>query len=270
MIAIVTETLSCLNAADCAAFGVSLAPLDCVDGDRVLPDRILSAAEPLSGRDTYSIPPDEEAYRALFEALLEKYDYVLCITASRKFSDSHLHATRAAQRPDGRVMVIDSRSVAGGLFLMVLRARYLVASGYPMSRIKAELESYRNTLRVSFTANSAEALQNAKKLSYKMPIGAPTSAEQPVFRIKRGGIGVMTYVSGDDHIMDELLTVLEGDGARKSPSHVIVHYADRTRAIEYLLDRIAVLYPAATVYERPITLSLQINLGKDIVGLIGD
>ena len=49
-----------------------------------------------------------------------------------------------------------------------------------------------------------------------------------------------------------------------------MHYADRTSAVEYLLSRIADLYPSATVYERPITLSLQVNLGRDIVGIIGD
>ncbi len=270
MIAIVTETLSCLNDADCAAFGVSLAPLDCVDGDRVLRDRILSTAEPLSGSDVFSVPPSEEAYLARFETLLETFDCVLCITASHKFSDSYRNAIRAALPLDGRVVVIDSGSVAGGIFLVVLRARYLIASGYPMSRIKAELESYKNTLRVSFTADSALALQSAKKLSYKMPDICPIPSQKPVFHIKRGGIGVTTYVSGERRVMDELLVVLERGGIRKSPAHIVIHYADRTPAIEYLRERIAALHPAATVYERPITLSLQVNLGQDIVGLIGD
>ncbi len=270
MIAIVTETLSCLNPADCAAFGVFLAPLGCVDGERVLEDRILSAAEPLTDTEPYSIPPREETYRALFETLLAEYDCILCITASRKFSDSHRNATRAALTLDGRVAVIDSGSVAGGLLLMVLRARYLISAGYPMSRIKVELESYKNTLRVAFTANSALALQSARKLSYRMPDVHPTPAEQPVFHIKKGGIGVVTYASGDRSVMDEMLSVMENDGARKSPAHILIHYADRTAAIDYIRERIAELYPSTTVYERPITLSLQVNLGRDIVGLIGD
>ncbi len=270
MIAIVTETLSCLNVADCAAFGVSLAPLDCVEGDRILHDRILTAAEDLSSGEAYSIPPSEEEYRTRFDALLGEFDGILCITASRKFSDSHRNAILAAVPFGGRVVVLDSGSVAGGLFLTVLRARHLITLGYPMSRIKAELESYRNTLRVSFTANSTRALQEAKKLSFKLPVGRSILSQQPVFHIKRGGIGVATFVSGELRVMDELLTVLETEPPHRPPSHVVVHYADRTRAVEYLLDRIASLYPSATVYERPITLSLQLNLGTDIVGLIGD
>ncbi len=271
MIAIVTETLSCLNEADCAAFDVYLAPLDCVDRDRVMKDRILTAAEPLAEEGgAHSVPPSEAAYRARFDELLGTHDCVLCITASRKFSDSYRNATRAAQAMDGRVVVVDSASVAGGLFLMVLRTRYLISLGYPMSRIKAELESYKNTLRVSFTANSAAALQSARKLSYKLPDLRPATTEQPVFHIKKGGIGVVTYASGEHRVMDELLAVLDTEGARKAPAHIIIHYADRTRAIDYLCDRIARIYPSTTVYERPITLSLQVNLGRDIVGLIGD
>lgn len=270
MFAIVTETLSCLHEGDCDAFGVSLIPLSCVVGKHTYRDRILSSAVALPRAACYSVPPTEEAYRAKFEALLAEFDCVLCVTASRKFSDSHRNASRAAVPFGGRVTVVDSGSVAGGLLLVVLRARYLVTLGYPLSRIKAELESYKHTLRVSFTAGSAAMLQSAAKLSYQMPEGEPAPDEQPVFHIRKGGIGVTTYVRGQDQIMDEMLNVLEIDGRQRPPSHVVVHYADRTSAVEYLLSRIATLYPSATVYERPITLSLQVNLGRDIVGIIGD
>ena len=40
--------------------------------------------------------------------------------------------------------------------------------------------------------------------------------------------------------------------------------------MEYLLYRLRETYPTATVYERPITLSIQVNLGYDILGIIGD
>ncbi len=270
MIAIVTETLSCLNEADVAAYGVSLAPLECMAGTTRFSDRILSTAEVLPDGEAYSIPPSEEAYHDCFAARLSTHDCVLCITASRKFSDSYINASRAAASFGGRVVVIDSASVAGGLFLLVVRARALAAGGYPMSRIKAELESYKHTLRVAFTADSATALQNARKLSYKLPSIASDTAGTPVFHIKRGGIGVVNFAEGTEAVMDGLLAVLESDGTRRAPSRIMVHYADRTPAVEYLLGRIESLYPSASVYERPITLSLQVNLGKDIVGVIGD
>ncbi len=273
MIAIVTETLSCLNEADCTAFGVSLAPMTCVVGDMICRDRILSSAadEPLDPTG-HTAPPTEAAYYTHFEALLTQYDGIICITASGKFSESNRHATRAAARLGGRVTVVDGYTVAGGLLLLVLRARHLVSLGYPISRIKAELSAYRNTLRVSFTANSTVALARAGKLSFQMPIGELGPQERPVFRIQRGGIRVATYVSGEERIMDEMLTVLETPSGAdwRTPSHVVVHYATRTQAVAYLVRRIGELYPSATVYERPITLSLQLNLGHDIVGLIGD
>ncbi len=279
MIVIVTETLSCLHVADCAAFGVSLSPLVCVEGDTLCPDRIITpeeadmlARDDAPDSDSYTIAPTVDAYRIRFAALLKDFDGVLCITASRKFSDSNRHALLASREFGGRVVVIDSGSVAGGLHLMVLRARHLVSLGYPMSRIKAELESYKGSLRVSFTANSVKALLEAKKLSFKMPVGRPILSQQPVFRIERGGIGVVTFTSGEYRVMDEMLKVLEtpAEGGRPYPSHVVVHYAVRNQAVEYLVRRIGELYPAATIYERPITLSLRINLGHDIVGLIGD
>ncbi len=271
MIAIVTETLSCLTDADCTTYGVSLAPLDCVEGELVRTDRIISAEEPIS-EDGYTVPPTEEAYRARFETLLREHDAILCITASRKFSESNRNATLAALPFGGRVVVIDSASVAGGLLLLVLRARSLINFGYPMSRIKAELEAYKNNLRVSFTANSERALENAQRLSYRLPVGHAALARHPIFRIESGGIGVSTYADEGERSARALLSVFESepDAPRRPPSHIVVHYADRTPTVEALIRRIRALYPSATLYERLITLSLQLNLGHDIVGVVGD
>lgn len=278
MIAIVTETLSCMNLSDCAAAGVSLAPLDCVVGGLRSRDRIVLSERTVPVGDGYSIPPTEQDYRTRFDALLSDHDGVICITASGKFSDSGRNALRAAAAFAGRVMVVDSGSVAGGLHLLTLQARYLTTLGYPMSRIKAELETYKNALRVSFTADSIRALQAAKKLSHKHPVGQAILSQHPIFRIERGGIGVYGYASGDHRTADELLSVFatpdETDTPRPAPTHIVVHYGvcgeERPEAAELLLRRISELYPHATVYERPITLSLRVNLGRDILGIIGN
>ncbi len=274
MIAIVTETLSCMNLSDCATLGVSLAPLNCViDGLRSR-DRIILSESTVPIGDSFTIPPTEQDYRTRFSALLSDHDGVICITASSKFSDSYRNALRAGAAFAGRVVVVDSGSVAGGLFLLVLQARYLTTLGYPMSRIKAELEIHKNALRVSFTADSARALEAAKKLSYKMPVGQPILSQHPIFRIERGGIGVYGYASGDHRTADELLSVFsapdENGASRPSPTHIVIHYGVRGEAVEHLCRRIAELYPTATVYERPITLALRINLGRDILGIIGN
>ena len=270
MIAIVTETLCCMSETDCAAYGVFLIPLTCRVGARALPDCVITAEEPVADGEGCSVPPSESDYKARFEELLLTHDGVLCITASRKFSDSNRNATLAAASLGGRVTVIDSGTVAGGLFLLVLRARHMVTLGYPMSRIKAELESYKNSLKVSFTTASVKVLQDAHKLVYK-PFTEESAVRRPIFRIEGGSIGVTDFTSDDRETAASLLSVLEDPRrGRPSPSHVVVHYANRTRTVEYLLYRLRETYPSATVYERPITLSIQMNLGHGILGLVGD
>lgn len=271
MIAIVTETLSCMNEADCAAYGIFLIPLDCCVGNRTITDRIIVIEEPVDDGDGYSIAPTEERYKTCFEQLLQTYNGVLCITASHKFSESNRHAKLAAASMNGGVTVIDSGAVAGGLFLLVLRARHMVTLGYPMSRIKAELESYKNNLKVSFTTASVKVLENANKLIRRPPAMRDSPSLHPIFRIERGGIDVSDYTEDDRATVAALLSVLDDPNrARRSPSHVVVHYANRTRTVEYLLYRLQEMYPMATVYERPITLSIQLNLGHNILGVIGD
>jgi fatty acid-binding protein DegV len=259
-----------MSEADCAAYGVFLVSLNCRVGSRLLSDRIITAEEPVADGEGCSVPPSEADYRARFEELLQTHDGVLCITASRKFSDSNRNASLAAASLGGRVTVIDSGSVAGGLFLLVLRARHMVTLGYPMSRIKAELESYKNSLKVSFTTASIKVLQDAHKLVYKPPVDE-SSVRRPIFRIEGGSIGVTDFTADDRKTAVALLSVLEDPRRpRPSPSHVVVHYANRTRTVEYLLYRLREIHPSATVYERPITLSIQMNLGHGILGLVGD
>ena len=293
MIAIVTETLCCMSEEDCAAYGVSTIPLSCHVGRSVTADTVITAERPIPDGEGYSAPPTEEAYRARFAELLATHDGVLCITASRKFSDSNRNASLAAREFGGRVMVIDSGAVAGGLFLLVLRARHMVTLGHPMSRIKAELESYKSNLKIAFTTASVRVLQNANRLVYKPPAEGAPRDRRPIFRIENGSIGVTDFTEDDSlqarATVASILSVLEdhhdrrralSDTAaadmadprrgRRGPSHVVVHYADRTRAVEYLLHRLKETYPSATIYERPITLSIQLNLGHDIFGVIGD
>jgi DegV family protein with EDD domain len=274
MIALVTETLCCMGESDTAAYGVRLIPLSCRFGDLVCADRILTREESLTESPCGSVPPSEEAYRACFESLLADHDGVLCITASRKFSDSHRHAALAAASFGGRVVVVDSGTVAGGLFLLALRARHMITLGYPMSRMRAELESYKNGLRVAFTTDSTEVLRRAKRLRYtpEEASSVPAPPRHPVFRIENGEIGVFDLAAGNRQTVESLLQVFREPRAsgRASPSRVVVHYADRSPAVEYLLTRLGELFPSATVYERPITLSIQVNLGRDIVGVVGD
>lgn len=291
MIAIVTETLCCMSEEDCAAYGVSTVPLSCHVGRSVTADTIITEERPIPDGEGFSVPPTEEAYAARFAELLATHDGVLCITASRKFSESNRNASLAALPFGGRVVVIDSGAVAGGLFLLVLRARHMVTLGYPMSRVKVELESYKSSLKIAFTTASVRVLQKANKLVYKPPAEGAPKDRRPIFSIEGGNIGVTDFTEDDGPqaraTVAALLAALEdnrggkrpsaepaavdGDSRRRrGPSHVVVHYADRTRAVEYLLHRLRETYPTATVYERPITLSIQLNLGHGILGVIGD
>ena len=272
MIAIVTETLCCMSKADCAAHGITLQPLSCRVGQTIKKDRIITAEQELPDGDGESIPPSEEEYRTRFTELLHTHDGVICITVSRKFSESNRRATLAAAAFGGRVLVIDSGTVAGGLFLLAVRARHMVTLGYPMSRIKAELESYKHNLRVTFTSRDVGVLQAARRLSGPIAREPDSALAHPVFHIADGSIGLYGFAEGDRETVRAMLSAFSASygASHTTPSHIVVHFANRTLVVDHLISCIRDLYPLATVYERRITLAIQLNLGRDIVGLIGD
>ena len=79
MIAIVTESLSCMTRKDQESLNVVPVLLECVIDGESYPDYFVteeSAVKPGS----HSLPPSASAYRSVFAKLLEEGYEVLCIT----------------------------------------------------------------------------------------------------------------------------------------------------------------------------------------------
>ena len=96
MIALVTETLCCMDPSDCAAYGVHLIPLSCALGEETLLDRLLLREESIPDGKGYSIPPSEELYRERFETLLQTHDGVntSALSFERELCSSLLFSVR--------------------------------------------------------------------------------------------------------------------------------------------------------------------------------
>lgn len=154
-VAVITDSTSDIGPERAAALGIATVPLSVVWGNRSYRDHLdLSRAgfyERLA-RDTLlpaTSQPPPSAFEDAFRSAIERGDDVLCVTISSRLSGT-INAANAAKRnfAAARIAIVDSRSVSGGLGMLVERAVELARAGASLDRIVAALERERSRLRL--------------------------------------------------------------------------------------------------------------------------
>ena len=90
-----------------------------------------------SGKLARTAAINSYAYEAYFDSLLEEYEAVIHISLSSRLSATCQNAILASQNPkyDGKVTVIDSRSVSSAIGLLAVRCASLAKEGKSVPEI---------------------------------------------------------------------------------------------------------------------------------------
>lgn len=215
-VSIVTDSTSDIEPAKAAAVGITVVPLFVIFGDHAYKDYVeLSRSEfyhklqnesklPITSQPTFAM--FEEAFRPL----LETGNDVLCLTISSHLSGTHAGAQKAAEKfSSGRIAVYDSESVAGGLGMMVLRARDIAADGASMPEIVAELDRWRATQRLYACIPDLSHLQRTGRIGKARAALGTLMKIVPVLALKDGQViaeaQVRTFARAQETMLDLLL-----------------------------------------------------------------
>lgn len=262
MTVIITESLSCMTPELCRINNTFLMPFDCYVNGKKYSDRITNEVSP--PKDSYSRPPAPEAYDRVFRRFIEAGSKVICITTSRKISGAYESAVTAAEEfPSDRLCVVDSGTAAGGLYLMVKHIREHFPEDISIGSAVEKLENYKSSINVKFTANDSDRLTSFNRLDGAALV-KPAVGKKPVFVIKDGSILYKTSASPGAEEIAELVSEFE------NPGHLILHYLERNAYLRKVGSELKKKCPNVKIYTLPITLSLKINLGTSIIGIVGD
>ncbi len=105
------------------------------------------------------------AFTAAFERQLAKGRQVLCITISSRLSGTYANAVMAAREVNAdEIRVLDSRNCAGGIYLLILRAKKLIEEGLDLAGIVERLIVERKQIENVFTVNDMTNLRKSGRL----------------------------------------------------------------------------------------------------------
>ncbi len=154
-------------APEAGAAGIMVVPLTISVGGRDYPDdaaldvpALVEAMQQEKGPSSTACPSP-----AAFAAAFEQADCTVCFTISSNLSGTYNAALLGREmaleaHPGKKIAVIDSRSTAGAMVLLVRRAQELVQAAQEpdFDRICAQLRNYQKSLRTIFTLENYDNL----------------------------------------------------------------------------------------------------------------
>ena len=101
----------------------------------------------------------------MFQAIVHQGGEVLCVVISSRLSGAYSSACIAAKAVDAeKVRVVDSRTTAGGLALLLKKAAKLIRQGYPLEDIVAQVKKQREKTGIAFSVEDMESLRKSGRL----------------------------------------------------------------------------------------------------------
>ena len=212
-VAIVTDSTSDIEPAKAAELGITVVPLFVLFGERGYKDYVeLSRGEFYHKLQNESVlpitsQPTAAMYEEAYKPLVEAGDDILCIAISSHLSGTMNAARAGAERfPNARIAIYDSESVAGGLGMMVLRARDLARNGASVPEIVAELDRWRTTQRLYACIPDLSHLQRTGRIGKARAVLGTLMKIVPVLALKDGQVSaeaqVRTFARAQETMLD--------------------------------------------------------------------
>lgn len=270
MIAIVTDSTACLTKKEAAAYGVRIVPHTyIVDGKaykETYADTFASINPILNAKNTEitTVQPEVEDFFEAFTQLLKKGYDILCVTISSRLSSAYYNAVLARKQLDcGRIEVIDSGLAAGGVYLLVKRARYLAFSGMNLQEVAGGVYKYMSSITIRFATDDLSGLRRSHRLVNVSKSVDTFFCKKTLFRLSGGAIVAESTTSPGSDRVKRMFT-----GIPRNAANIIIHYIVPSQRIE-LIHRLARrLFPQAQVERRQLGPVLGLYLGYSFVGVI--
>lgn len=131
--------------------------------------------------------PSPADFTAAFTPSLEQGKDIVFISMSSKLSSTYQNALIATDElPEGRVHVVDSLNVSGGIALLVLKAAMAAEAGANASEIVKLVEEARDRVEIEVLVDDLDYLHKGGRVSSVQHMIGSLLKIRPVLKIKEG------------------------------------------------------------------------------------
>jgi len=268
MIAIVTDSTSYITREEAAALGIRIVPMSYTVAGRLYhenySDRNGSFEKLISHSGSCSTAQASvAAFTSVFAELVRNNYEVLCLVISSKLSGTYSSASIAAREVDReKIVVVDSLSTAGGLYLLAKRAWAYAKEGHTLFQTAALVESLRSRTGIVFSVDDMENLRKSGRLGIvRQSVGTVLNI-RPILLCEDGGIIASGTARGKYNQINELVKRVPA-----SADALIVHYLVNPDKAQLIICELRRRFPDTEIKLMRLGPVLGIHLGVDTVGV---
>jgi DegV family protein with EDD domain len=224
--AFVADTTLGLSPEEALEKGIHLVPVQVIHGGRsyrdlleIGPEEVLALLEKGERLSTSQAAPED--LRATYERLLLDHDRVLSVHLSGKLSGTVATAQAVAQAYGGRVQVLDSWSLNGGLWLVLEEARRLLKEGVAWERLEAAVAAYRKRVLGYVLPKTLTYLHRSGRIGGIARFVGGVLCILPVLLVREGQVEAGPRVRGFMEGMHKMAELFRKD----LPEGALVHLA---------------------------------------------
>ena len=215
---IITDSASDISQAEANHLGIDVLPLKTIFGQEEFLDGVtldhVTFYNKLIESDvlptTSQLSPFD--YEQKFREAVEQGDDVVCIALSSKLSGCYQSASIAAEEFPGKIVVVDSRSVAIGERILVQIALKARDEGKSAPEIGALLEEHIQKLRLIALVDTLEYLKRGGRVSSAAAFAGTLLGIKPVIAVEDGAVSILGKARGSKNGNNMLMTLVEKNG----------------------------------------------------------
>ncbi|WP_340007875.1 DegV family protein [Paenibacillus sp. FSL K6-0276] len=158
------------------------------DGKDITPEEVYRRVA-VSGVLPKTAAPSPADFMAAFNPVISSGNDIVYISLSSSLSSTYQNTLLAAgEFPEGRVQVIDSQTLCGGIALLVMKAVRAAEKGLSAVEIAAMLEHSRNLVETEFVVDTLDYLYMGGRCSGMQNFIGSLLKIRPVLKLVEGSI----------------------------------------------------------------------------------
>lgn len=163
-------------------------------------------------------------FSKVFENITQSGDTAVVITISSALSGTFNSARLAAEDYEGKIFVVDSRSVAIGTGILAQLAINLAEEGYTAEKIAEYLTAERERVKVVAMLDTLEYLKRGGRISKTAAAVGTLLSIKPVITLKDGEITILGKARGSKQANNFLADEIESSGGVDFSKPVLLGY----------------------------------------------
>lgn len=273
-IAITTDSVVDLSKELLDKYDIKIVPLNILLGsDEYLDGDISSEKIFKFVEETGTLPKtsavNEDRFTEFFDSVLKDYDEIVHFDISSEMSTTYNNAVNASKKFDGKVFVVDTRTLSTGMALLAIYARKLAGEGLSAKEIAKECEKKASKVQASFVIERLDFLYKGGRCSSLALLGANILKIRPQIVVKDGKmISGKKYKGKMTNVIKEYCKDVLAEYNHPDKSVIFVTHSPSDRElVDVAIDCVKDL-GFENVYETEAGCTVSSHCGKNTVGIL--